>query len=115
MARIYLIRHGETDGNKFKSIQGCMDLPLNAKGIEQAEKMANYFKDIPLDAIYCSSMNRACRTAEEVPLANGKAYRSLHWNAVGLKDLKLILLILCNGLRPVAKHCPMCKSVLLVQ
>ena len=71
MARIYLIRHGETDGNKFKSIQGCIDNPLNAKGIEQAEKMANYFKDIPVDAIYCSSMSRACRTAEELAKVKG--------------------------------------------
>lgn len=71
MARIYLIRHGETDGNKGKTIQGCIDLPLNAKGIEQAEKMAAYFKDIPLDAIYCSSMGRARRTAQELAKVKG--------------------------------------------
>ena len=77
MARIYLIRHGETNGNKLKSIQGCIDLPLNEKGIEQAEKMANYFKDIPLDAIYCSSMTRACRTAEELAKVKGLEYHPM--------------------------------------
>ncbi len=64
MGMIYLIRHGETDANKVKSFQGTLELPLNEKGIAQAKKLANYFKDIPLDAIYCSSMIRARMTTE---------------------------------------------------
>lgn len=74
MARIYLIRHGETDANKSKSIQGGMDIPLNDKGMEQAQKLADYFNNIPLDAIYCSSMLRACQTAEALSKVKGLDY-----------------------------------------
>ena len=49
---IYIIRHGETDGNLTKYLQGCSkDNPLNAKGLAQAQKVMEFFKDKPLDAI----------------------------------------------------------------
>lgn len=61
---IYLIRHGETDWNKTKRLQGITDIPLNAYGIELAEKTAEGLKDIPFDRIYTSPLIRAYKTAE---------------------------------------------------
>ena len=64
MAKLYLVRHGETDFNKTLRFQGQTDVPLNEKGKEQAQKMAAYFRNIPLAAIYSSSLQRAYSTAE---------------------------------------------------
>ena len=58
MAKLYLIRHGETDYNNALRFQGQTDIPLNQKGIEQAEKAADFFRDIPLQAIYTSTLIR---------------------------------------------------------
>lgn len=68
MGRLYLIRHGETDSNKSFRFQGQTDIELNEKGRAQAQKLAEHFKDIHLDAVYCSSLKRARCTAE--PLAS---------------------------------------------
>ncbi|MBO5637826.1 MAG: alpha-ribazole phosphatase [Acidaminococcaceae bacterium] len=64
MAKLYLVRHGETDYNNTYRFQGQTDIALNEKGIRQAEKLAQYFHEIPLDAIYTSSLQRARKTAE---------------------------------------------------
>lgn len=61
---IYLIRHGETDYNKKKRLQGVTDIPLNAQGIELAEKTAEGLRNISFDRIYTSPLVRARRTAE---------------------------------------------------
>ena len=61
---IYLIRHGETDYNKGRRLQGVTDIPLNARGIELAEKTAEGLRGIPFDRIYSSPLIRARRTAE---------------------------------------------------
>lgn len=61
---IYLIRHGETDYNKGRRLQGVTDIPLNARGIELAEKTAEGLKHIHFDKIYTSPLIRAKKTAE---------------------------------------------------
>ncbi len=61
---IYLVRHGETDWNKVKRLQGVTDILLNAFGIELAEKTAEGLKEIPFDRIYTSPLTRARQTAE---------------------------------------------------
>lgn len=61
---IYLTRHGETDWNKQLLIQGRIDVPLNSKGIEQAEELGKKIKDLPLDLIVVSPLLRARQTAE---------------------------------------------------
>lgn len=61
---IYLIRHGETDWNKVKRLQGITDIPLNAYGIELAQKTAEGLKDVPVDLIFSSPLIRARKTAE---------------------------------------------------
>ena len=71
MAKLYLIRHGETDYNNALRFQGQTDIPLNQKGIEQAEKVAGFLKDVPLQAIFTSSLQRARTTAEIIGRAKG--------------------------------------------
>ena len=46
MIKLYLVRHGETDGNSQQWFQGASDVPLNASGIEQARRLSHFMKDI---------------------------------------------------------------------
>lgn len=61
---IYLIRHGETDWNTKRLLQGAIDIPLNQNGIEVAEITAEALKDVPFDLIFTSPLIRAKQTAE---------------------------------------------------
>ena len=61
---IYFIRHGETDYNKNKRFQGHLDIPLNQKGIVQANLALETTKSIKIDKIYYSPLLRAKKTAE---------------------------------------------------
>ena len=63
---IYLTRHGFTPWNEQRRIQGRYDIPLNEEGIRQAEQLAEQMKDIHLDRIISSPLNRALHTAKIV-------------------------------------------------
>ena len=61
--KIYLIRHGESEGNLKNVFLGYTDLDLTELGHAQAEKCAEYLKNIPVDGIYSSDLIRAYHTA----------------------------------------------------
>jgi phosphoserine phosphatase len=64
---LYFVRHGETDFNRQRIVQGRkINSSLNATGIRQAEALAERFRDVPLDAIYTSELERARQTARIV-------------------------------------------------
>ena len=64
--KLYIIRHGETDWNKNKLLQGKSDVPLNDKGRELAKASAKGMKDIPFDLVFTSPLERARETARLV-------------------------------------------------
>ena len=68
---IYVFRHGETDYNVQKRMQGYLDIPLNANGIAQAQALAKRLSDVKLDCIYTSPLSRAADTAKIVAEING--------------------------------------------
>ena len=68
----YFMRHGETEWNQQSLIQGCTDISLNEKGIEQAHLAAQKLKNIPIDNIISSPLQRALKTAEIAGQALGK-------------------------------------------
>lgn len=68
MTTFYIARHGETEWNTKKLLQGQTDSPLTDKGIAQAQQLGEEFKDIVFDAAFSSDLLRAKRTAEIVTL-----------------------------------------------
>lgn len=60
---IYLIRHGESEGNRVRSFLGHSDLDLTEKGHAQAERTAEYLDSVSVDKIYSSDLKRAYNTA----------------------------------------------------
>ncbi len=63
-APFYFIRHGETDWNKQRLMQGQTDTPLNAVGVEQARAAAEFLAGQKITTICVSPLRRAQQTAE---------------------------------------------------
>ena len=61
---IYIVRHGETEYNKTKRIQGKQQIPLNINGRTQAAQAAESLKHYKITHIYCSGLIRARETAD---------------------------------------------------
>jgi uncharacterized phosphatase len=61
---LYLVRHGETDWNAQRRIQGTTDIPLNAMGRGQAAATGALLARREWDGIYASPLSRAMETAE---------------------------------------------------
>lgn len=69
--RICFIRHGETDWNVTKHIQGQTDIALNETGHAQALAMAFNAAHFNFSAIYSSDLSRAYNTAQMVATRRG--------------------------------------------
>ena len=64
MTEIVLVRHGETEWNVEEIFRGRIDVELNETGIKQAQLLAEYLRDVNVEAVYSSPLRRALRTAE---------------------------------------------------
>ena len=64
--RVYIVRHGETEENKQKIVQGHLDTPLNSEGERQSDIVASALKDVPFDVCYSSDLRRAADTAKRI-------------------------------------------------
>jgi probable phosphoglycerate mutase len=68
---IYLIRHGETEGNRLRIVQPP-DLPLNERGLRQASAMAKRLRDAGITRILASDLARAHMTAQALADETGR-------------------------------------------
>ncbi len=63
MAKLILLRHGQSEWNLKNLFTGWVDVPLSPKGIEEALDAGDQIQDIPIDVIYTTPLIRASMTA----------------------------------------------------
>ena len=86
--KIYLVRHGETDWNKERKIQGQVDIPLNEFGRHLARETAKGLRDVPFDVCFTSPLGRARETAEiilqgrDVPILEDKRILEMNFGVL---------------------------------
>lgn len=71
MTEILLIRHGETAWNAKRRLQGHLDIPLNEEGERQAAALGRALRDVSLDAVFSSDLQRARQTAHAIAAPSG--------------------------------------------
>lgn len=81
---LLLARHGETDWNRRRRLQGHTDVPLNDLGRQQSRRLADRLAGEAIDAIEASDLARAAETARIVGEGLGReprlrpAWREIH-------------------------------------
>lgn len=87
MTKIYLTRHGETEWNTLKKMQGHKDSPLTEMGVKQAEWLGKRLENIEIDHIYSSPSGRALQTAELINAHKGLDIKTKdHFKEIHLGD-----------------------------
>lgn len=71
MLQVYLVRHGETQWNAERRIQGQSDSPLTAHGERQAWQVGERARTLGITHIITSDLGRTRRTAEIIAEACG--------------------------------------------
>lgn len=91
MAKLILLRHGESQWNLENRFTGWVDVPLSPKGEEEARKAGEKLKNIQIDKRYTSVLKRAIDTDRiamevagklDVPVERDKALNERHYGAL---------------------------------
>jgi len=64
VARVYIVRHGETNENRLGIMQGQLNTKLNTAGVEQAQLAASALEAVLFQRAFSSDLDRAAETAE---------------------------------------------------
>lgn len=72
VTRLCLVRHGETEWNAERRIQGQIDIGLNATGEQQARAAGQWLRKAGIVALYSSDLKRAWTTALAIGAAIGR-------------------------------------------
>lgn len=64
MAKLILLRHGQSQWNLENRFTGSVDVSLSSLGLEEAVRAGEILKNIPIDLIFTSTMKRAIETAD---------------------------------------------------
>ncbi len=78
MTDLYLVRHGETEWNRQRRIQGLTDIPLNDAGREQARMTGMLLTRRLISRVVASPLGRARETAEIIATQLGLGDPELH-------------------------------------
>jgi broad specificity phosphatase PhoE len=97
MTRIVLIRPGSTDYDMQNRIQGTLDIPLNAKGTEEAAQLAEQLNSLALQRIFSCRGQSSEETARVIGKRLGIRFRKLDklanvnqglWQGLQVEELK---------------------------
>ncbi|MFN8379198.1 MAG: histidine phosphatase family protein [Anaerolineae bacterium] len=95
--RVVFVRAGETDWNRLGRWQGWVASPLNAHGCRQAQKLAQFIRNLGLSALYSSDLVRARQTADllaqelEFPVVYDARLRERNvgaWQGMTLQEMR---------------------------
>lgn len=71
VTKLYLVRHGQSDGNAEGRFGGHGPTPLSKLGVQQAEATAKLLAKEGVNSIYSSDLHRAIQTAEPLSKLTG--------------------------------------------
>ncbi|KAI7900311.1 histidine phosphatase superfamily [Cokeromyces recurvatus] len=63
---VTLVRHGNTNANNERWLQGHTDTDLNENGLKQADSCGERLKEQNFDHVYCSDLKRCKQTASAI-------------------------------------------------
>ena len=88
MPKLILLRHGESQWNLENRFTGWVDVPLSPRGENEARTAGEHLRDLPIDKLYTSVLQRAMNTAKialeaagkgELPTERDKALNERHY------------------------------------
>jgi len=66
MGQLILVRHGQTNWDKENRVRGTLDIPLNADGTKEAQKISGELLKFKIHAVYSSPASCSFSTACEI-------------------------------------------------
>lgn len=83
MKRLLLVRHGESEWNAVRRLQGQADIALSARGQDQARALAPLLAGYKPDLVLTSDLLRAVKTAELLGYPDAEREQGLREHSVG--------------------------------